>query len=51
MTRTGAHRWPSHCSGIIASLARECAEAWLDLAEQLDRKVADIPSHRRANGS
>jgi ParB-like chromosome segregation protein Spo0J len=34
---------PVHCSGIIANLARECAEAWLDLAEQLDRKVADIP--------
>jgi ParB-like chromosome segregation protein Spo0J len=34
---------PLHCSGIIESLARECAGVWLDLAERLNQKAAEIP--------
>jgi hypothetical protein len=33
---------PPHCSSIIANLARECAERWRELADQVERKVADI---------
>jgi hypothetical protein len=33
---------PPHCGGIIASLARECAHMWEDLAEHVERNLADI---------
>jgi ParB-like chromosome segregation protein Spo0J len=33
---------PQHCSGIIAQMARECAEMWVGLAEQVSRKATDI---------
>jgi hypothetical protein len=32
---------PPHCAGIIASLARECAQMWEELAEHLERNLAD----------
>lgn len=34
---------PPHCTGIVAELARRCAETWQEFAEQLDRG-------RRVNG-
>lgn len=33
---------PPHCAGIIASLARECAQMWEELAERVERNLADI---------
>ena len=33
---------PPHCGWIIASLARECAQMWEDLAEHVERNLADI---------
>lgn len=33
---------PPHCGGIIASLARECAQMWKEFAEQVERNLADI---------
>ncbi|MFE0326816.1 ParB/RepB/Spo0J family partition protein [Streptomyces sp. NPDC058960] len=30
---------PPHCTGIAAGLARQCAEAWLDLARSLDGRA------------
>jgi ParB-like chromosome segregation protein Spo0J len=32
---------PPHCSFIIANLAQECADMWQELAEQLERKMAE----------
>jgi ParB-like chromosome segregation protein Spo0J len=37
-----AEHVPLHCSGIIAQLARECADMWTGFAEQVGRKAADI---------
>lgn len=33
---------PPHCSDVIAGLARECAEMWRELANDLDRKAASM---------
>lgn len=32
---------PSHCSGIVAHLAKECSERWYDFAERLEQKAAE----------
>ncbi|MEV5594490.1 ParB N-terminal domain-containing protein [Streptomyces sp. NPDC052496] len=32
---------PPHCSGIIAQLARECADIWADFAQRAERNVAE----------
>jgi ParB-like chromosome segregation protein Spo0J len=32
---------PSHCSIIIAHLARDCAQLWAEFADQVEQKVAD----------
>ncbi|GAB2847053.1 ParB/RepB/Spo0J family partition protein [Lentzea nigeriaca] len=31
---------PAHCASVVADLARECAEAWLQFADALDEKSA-----------
>ncbi|MCX2952808.1 ParB/RepB/Spo0J family partition protein [Lentzea sp. NEAU-D7] len=31
---------PAHCASVVAELARECAEAWLVFADELDEKSA-----------
>lgn len=33
---------PPHCGGIIASLARECAQMWKEFADRVERNLADI---------
>jgi ParB-like chromosome segregation protein Spo0J len=33
---------PPHCGGIVANLARECAQMWKDFAEQVERNLVDI---------
>lgn len=33
---------PPHCSGIVSNLAKECAQMWQELAEVVERKIADI---------
>jgi hypothetical protein len=33
---------PPHCGVIIASLARDCAQMWEDLAQHVERNLADI---------
>jgi ParB-like chromosome segregation protein Spo0J len=33
---------PLHCSGIVAQLARECAEIWAEFAVRVERQVANI---------
>jgi ParB-like nuclease domain len=37
-----AENIPPHCGGIIASLARECAQMWKEFAELVERNLADI---------
>jgi len=37
-----AENVPLHCSGIIAQLARQCADMWTGFAEQVDAKAAGI---------
>ncbi|OKI00764.1 streptomycin biosynthesis protein [Streptomyces sp. CB02923] len=32
---------PPHCSGIIAQLARECADIWADFAQRAEQNVAE----------
>jgi ParB-like chromosome segregation protein Spo0J len=32
---------PVHCSPIIAQLAKECAQMWVELADHAERKVSD----------
>ncbi|GHE62418.1 hypothetical protein GCM10018785_34240 [Streptomyces longispororuber] len=32
---------PPHCGGIVARLAVDCAEMWADVAERVQRKVAE----------
>ncbi|KAA6212970.1 streptomycin biosynthesis protein [Streptomyces albofaciens JCM 4342] len=32
---------PPHCSGIIAQLARECADIWADFAQRAERNVVE----------
>ncbi|MFK8850319.1 ParB N-terminal domain-containing protein [Streptomyces sp. Ac-502] len=32
---------PPHCSGIVAQLARECADIWADFAQRAERNVAE----------
>ncbi|MEU2787951.1 ParB/RepB/Spo0J family partition protein [Streptomyces sp. NPDC007100] len=32
---------PPHCSGIIAQLARECADIWADFAQRAERSVVE----------
>ena len=33
---------PPHCSSIIADLARQCAQLWTELADQVERKMTSI---------
>jgi ParB-like nuclease domain len=33
---------PLHCSAIVAHLARECAEMWQELADQVEQKAAGV---------
>jgi hypothetical protein len=33
---------PPHCGGIVAALARDCAEVWTDFASRVERQVANI---------
>lgn len=32
---------PAHCSGIVAQLARDCAETWAEIALRIEGKVAN----------
>ncbi|CAM5292277.1 hypothetical protein SRIMM317S_04871 [Streptomyces rimosus subsp. rimosus] len=32
---------PPHCSGIVAELARECADIWADFAQRAERNVVE----------
>lgn len=34
-------RVPPHCGGVVAHLAKECAEMWAEFAERMQRKVAE----------
>jgi ParB-like chromosome segregation protein Spo0J len=33
---------PPHCSGIVAELAKGCAQMWHEFAERVERKVSDV---------
>ena len=33
---------PAHCGGIIAQLARECAQLWEEFADQVERNVMNV---------
>ena len=33
---------PAHCGGIIAQLARECAQLWEEFADQVERNVTNV---------
>jgi hypothetical protein len=33
---------PAHCGGIIAQLARECAQLWEGFADQVERNVMNV---------
>jgi ParB-like nuclease family protein len=33
---------PPHCAGIVAQLARDCADVWNDVAMRVERRIASI---------
>ncbi|MFF5258110.1 ParB N-terminal domain-containing protein [Actinomadura viridis] len=33
---------PPHCAGIVAQLARDCADVWADFATRVERQIASI---------
>ncbi|MCC9307868.1 hypothetical protein LN042_12320 [Kitasatospora sp. RB6PN24] len=30
---------PAHCGALVVDLARQCAETWLEFAQELDQRV------------
>ncbi|WP_063782351.1 hypothetical protein [Streptomyces vietnamensis] len=45
----GANEWseltevvPTHCGALVVDLARQCAETWLEFAQQLDQRVRAV---------
>jgi ParB-like chromosome segregation protein Spo0J len=40
---------PAHCGELVVDLARQCAEIWLEFAQELDARVRTA-EHRAANG-
>ncbi|WP_369147655.1 transcriptional regulator [Streptomyces sp. R44] len=45
----GASEWseltevvPTHCGALVVNLARQCAETWLEFAQQLDERVRAV---------
>ncbi|MFF7591544.1 transcriptional regulator [Kitasatospora purpeofusca] len=40
---------PSHCGALVVDLARQCAETWMEFAQELDQRVVQVlPERRRA---
>ncbi|GAB7187052.1 chromosome segregation protein Spo0J [Kitasatospora sp. Ki12] len=40
---------PPHCGALVVNLARQCAETWMQFAQELDQRVVQVlPERRRA---
>jgi ParB-like chromosome segregation protein Spo0J len=41
---------PSHCGSLVVELARQCADKWLEFAQELDERVREITRDESAAG-